>query len=222
MAYHLILHEDLRAQINVLNEERKRNPSGEAAKEYVAVIKGLQALRDGREGEYQGKQLGYGPGSHDLRDCAELKVPVVAEFTPGGHARGPSHRLVYREFDPLPTVQDGRVVNDPNAPAYRQVVTFAHRGDDPAAITGQRLARVRGIPDRNLHGLTGGGRPEVGPQRPGVQTTPHRVPVPQDLLRQAAILRDSPPPGTRPAPSAAPQAKVSRPDGPAQSQSHER
>ncbi|MGY4771760.1 hypothetical protein ACXC9Q_33065 [Kribbella sp. CWNU-51] len=167
MGYHLILHEDLRAQINALSEERKRNPGGEAAKEYVAVIKGLKALKDGRETDYQGKQLGYGPGSHDLRDCAELKVPVVNEFTPGGFPRGPSHRLTYREFEPLPRVEDGRVVNDPDAMAYRQVVAFAHRRDDPAAITGQRLGRERGMPQREFHGLTGGGRPEVGRQREG-------------------------------------------------------
>ena len=38
--HHLILHEDLRAQINALSEDRKRDPGGEAAKEYVAVSKG--------------------------------------------------------------------------------------------------------------------------------------------------------------------------------------
>ena len=89
MGYHLILHEDLRAQINALSEERKRDPGGEAAKEYVAVIKGLKALRDGRESDYQGKQLGYGPGSHDLSDFAELKVPrTLCTGQPLGRRRG--------------------------------------------------------------------------------------------------------------------------------------
>ena len=78
------------------------------------------------------------------------------------------------------------------------------------------------MPQRDLHGLSGGGRPGVGPLRDGVQTTPHRVPVPLELIRQAAILRDSPPAGTRPAPEAAPVADVNRPSGPGRSQSQER
>jgi hypothetical protein len=39
MRYQLILHQDLRAHIDHLHEERKRDPGGDAAKEYVAVIK---------------------------------------------------------------------------------------------------------------------------------------------------------------------------------------
>jgi hypothetical protein len=168
-----------------------------AGTEYVGVINALKALQSGREDAYEGKQLGYGPQSHDLRDCAELKVPVVPEFTPGGFPRGPSHRLIYREFDPLPTVRDGRVVHDPNARPYRHVVAFGHRSHDPAAIAGRRLGRERGKPERDLHGVSGGGRPSVGKDLRGRQTTPHRIPVPSDLIRQAAILRDSPPAGSR-------------------------
>jgi hypothetical protein len=197
MRYQLILHQDLRAHIDHLHEERKRDPGGDAAKEYVAVIKGLKALQEGRESEYHGKQLGYGPRSYDLRDCAELKVPVFEEFKTNGWPMGPSHRLTYREFDPLPKVEGNRVVTDPNAMPYRHVVAFEHRANDPAAVTGERLRRQRGFPVRDLQGLTGGGRPSIGPQQPGVQTTPHRMPVPPDLVRQAAILRDSPLAGSR-------------------------
>ncbi|GAA3088829.1 hypothetical protein [Kribbella aluminosa] len=70
------------------------------------------------------------------------------------------------------------------------------------------------MPSRDLQGLAGGGRPDIGPQREGVQTTPQRLPVPGDLLKQAQILRDSPPAGTAPKPSSAPQANVNRPPGP--------
>lgn len=182
----------------------------------------LRALKEEREGEYQGKQLGYGPRSYDLRDCAELKVPVDREFTPGGYERGPSHRLVYREFDSLPNIEDGRVVPDANAQPYRQPIAFAHRSQDPADIAGQRLGRTVGMPSRDLQGLVGGGRPDIGPQREGAQTTPHRLPVPGDFLKQAQILRDSPPAGTAPKPSVAPQANINRPPGPGASQSKDR
>ncbi|MGW6198376.1 hypothetical protein ACWF0M_19680 [Kribbella sp. NPDC055110] len=221
--YHLIFDEELRQEINRLSAEYKRDPDSTAGREYVGVINAIKALQSGREDAYEGKQLGYGPQSHDLRDCAELKVPVVDEFTPGGYRRGPSHRLIYREFDPLPTVQDGRVVQDPDAKPYRHVISFGHRSDDPAATAGQRLGRSRGERDRDLYGLTGGGRPAVGPdRREGVQTTPHRTPVPSDLLHAARLLSGSPPPGTAPKPTAAPEANVNRPAPPAPSKSKDR
>ncbi|MBP2356889.1 hypothetical protein JOF29_007999 [Kribbella aluminosa] len=121
-----------------LHQEWKTDKNSPGGRAFVAAVGALRALREEREGEYQGKQLGYGPQSYDVRDCAELKVPVDREFTPGGYERGPSHRLVYREFDPLPTMEDGRVVPDPNAQAYRQPITFAHRSHDPADSAGQR------------------------------------------------------------------------------------
>jgi hypothetical protein len=78
-AYHLIFDEDLRQDINRLSAEYKRNPESAAGQEYVAVINALKALQSGRENAYEGEQLRYGPQSHDLRDCAELKVQVVRE-----------------------------------------------------------------------------------------------------------------------------------------------
>jgi hypothetical protein len=222
-SYHLIFDEDLRQEIDRLSAEYRRDPNNPAGREYVGVINAIKALQSGRQDAYEGKQLGYGPQSHDLRDCAELKVPVVAEFTPGGFPRGASHRLIYREFEPLPTVQDGRVVQDPDAKPYRHVIAFGHRSDDPAAVAGERLGRSRGEPDRELYGLTGGGRPAIGPdRREGVQTTPHRIPVPGDLLKVAQILRDSPPAGTAPRPASAPEANVNRAPGPGASKSKER
>ena len=219
MKYQLVVHPELREEINRLYAAWKQDPASNAGREFEAFRDAMTALRDGREDEYIGKQLGYGRSSHDLRDAAELKVEVFAEGGTRERPR-PSHRLVYREFEPLPKVVDGRVVRDPNALPVRQIVAFNHRSMDPAAIAGERLGRERGKAESSLHGLTGGGRPDVGPQRPGVQTTPHRLPMPEDVLHQ--ILRDSPPAGSQPAPTAVPQAKVMRPDGPGQSQSQER
>jgi hypothetical protein len=130
--------------------------------------------------------------------------------------------LVYREFDPLPTLRDGRVVQDPDAKPYRQIISFGHRSEDPAASAGERLKRSRGLPVRELHGLTGGGAPAIGKDLREVQTTPHRIPVPPDLMRQAAILRDSPPAGTVPKPSSAPDANVNQATQSRRSQSQER
>ncbi|TDO69670.1 hypothetical protein EV651_101715 [Kribbella sp. VKM Ac-2571] len=222
MRYLLILHKGLRADVDALSAAREQDPQGDAAKEYVAVIKALIALQEGREAEYGGKRLTSGPSSYDLRDCAELKVPVFDEYKDDGWPLGPSHRLTYREFDPLPRVEDGRVVADPDAQPYRHVVAFVHRADDPAAVTGDRLGRTRGLLEPELHGLGGGERPSVGPQREGAPTTPHRIPVPGDLLKAAQILRDSPPAGTAPKPAAAPQANVSRPSAPGTSKSKDR
>jgi hypothetical protein len=142
--YYLLLHDSLREDINQLSAAYKADPNSPAGREYVGVINGLKALQSGRESAYEGKQLGYGPQSHDLRDCAELKVPVTREFTPGGHERGPSHRLIYREFQPLDRVEDGRVVRDPNAKAYRQAVAFAHRSTAGGAWARAGEGAVRG------------------------------------------------------------------------------
>jgi hypothetical protein len=210
--YRLVVHPELRQEVNRLYEAWKQDPSSDAGREFTAFREAMTALRDGREGDQQyrgSKQLGYGPSSHDLRDTAELKVPV---FNQGGTPEFPrqSHRMVYREFDPPMTMQDGRAA--PDGPPIRQILAFNHRRDEPAAIAGERLGRQRGIAQGELHGLTGGGRPSVGRQREGVQITPHRMPVPNDVLQQ--ILRDSPPAGSGPRPSAAPQARVNRPEGP--------
>jgi len=222
MRYHLIVDEAMKPELNAGHAAWKADPRSDAGRAFNAAMKAMKALQEGREGEYVGKRLTSGPGSYDLTDCAELKVPVFDEYKDNGWPLGPSHRLTYREFDPLPRVEDGRVVADPDARPYRHVVAFEHRADDPAAITGERLGRTRGLLEPELHGLGGGARPSVGPQREGSPTTPHRIPVPGDLLKQAQILRDSPPAGTAPKPAAAPQANVNRQPGPGPSRSKDR
>ncbi|TCC33537.1 hypothetical protein [Kribbella sindirgiensis] len=222
MNYHLIHHPEFSRDMDRLFEEWKKDQNSSGGREFQAAMGALRALREEREAEYEGKQLGYGPRSYDLRDCAELKVPVEREFTPGGYERGPSHRLVYREFEALPKVEGDRVVQDPNAQPYRQPIAFAHRSMDPADLAGQRLGRTVGMPSRDLHGLVGGGRPATGKDLRDLKTTPHRIPVPADLLKQAQILRDSPPAGTKPKPATAPQANVNRPSAPGPSKSKDR
>ncbi|MEU8222878.1 hypothetical protein [Kribbella sp. NPDC048915] len=214
MKYYLLHHPDFSRDMDRLHAEWTQDRDSRGGREFEAAIGAMKALREAREGEFEGKRLAYGPQSYDLRDCAELKVPVEREFTPRGGELGPSHRLVYREFDPLPKVEGHRVVPDPDARPYRQLLAFAHRSQAPADIAGERLGRERGLMDPELYGVGSGERPSVGPQREGMPTTPYRVPVPGDLLKQAQILRDSPPAGTAPKPAEAPQAMVNR-SGPA-------
>ena len=138
-----------------------------------ALKLGLQALAEGREDEYDGKRLGYSPTHHDLRDCAELKVPVVAESR-HGHDLGPSHRLIYREFES----EDG-------GPPYREAVCFAPRGSDlPFQIAGARLGREIGQPVPELAHLPNH-RPtfQHGAAEP---TGPPRLPLPPDLRKALA------------------------------------
>ncbi|TDW21250.1 hypothetical protein EV650_0067 [Kribbella kalugense] len=146
-------------------------------REFRALKLGLQALAEGREDEYDGKRLGYSPGHHDLRDCAELKVPVVPEAR-HGHDLGPSHRLIYREFE----------ADDGGAP-YREAVCFAPRGSDlPFHIAGARLGREIGRPVPELAHLPNH-RPTFrrGAAEP---TGPPRLPLPPDLRKALAVASD--------------------------------
>jgi hypothetical protein len=114
MKYRLVVHPELAQEIDRLRAAWEDDPTSEAGREFEAFDKAMSALEDGREDEYTGKQLSYGGASHDLRDAAELKVEV---FENGGTPEWPrpSHRLVYREFDPVPMVGDDAESPDSNA-----------------------------------------------------------------------------------------------------------
>lgn len=215
----MVVHPELRTEANRLYRAWLQDSNSDAGREFEAFRDAMTALRDGYENDYIGKRLGRGSTSHDLRDAAELKVEVFDEGGTRERPR-PSHRMVYREFDPPPKIENGRVVPDPDALPVRQIIAFNHRSTDPAAIAGERLGRARGKAEESLHGLIGGGRPSVGPQRQGEPTTPIRGTLPQDVLQQ--ILRDSPPAGTAPRSPAAPGARVRRAGGPGAAESKER
>ena len=192
--YILLVDDEFKAQMGRLYAAHQQDANSPAGREYTAAMTALTALRNGRESDYEGKQLGYGPSSHDLRDCAELKVPVFRRRDRDGNDRSPSHRMTYREFDAMPRMSrgaDGELTRGPDALPFRHVVAFERRDahPDPASVTGQRLGRQRGIPVRDLAGL-GGGRPDVGPQRPGAQTTPNRITVPADMMTAARFAQD--------------------------------
>ncbi len=86
--YHLIVHAELRQDMTRLHAEWKQDSNSPAGREFQAAADALRALREGRESEYEGKQLGHGPSTYDLRDAAELKVPVFDERSARGGRSG--------------------------------------------------------------------------------------------------------------------------------------
>jgi hypothetical protein len=179
--YRLIIRPEFRQHLFALQQAAKSQPGGLRDREFRAAIEGLKALADGREENFNGRRLGYSPQHHDLRDCAELKVPVISESR-GDRELGPSHRLIYREFEP----EDGGL-------PYREAVCFAPRRDDRPFITaagilnrklGVRVEEFASIPDR---------RPTSGPQAHQGPVGPIRQPLPPDLQRALAAASDTAP-----------------------------
>lgn len=166
--YRLLLREEVMQQLAALSQAAKtQGPGGLRTREFRGLQVGLRALADGLEGEYDGKRLSY--HRHDLSDCAEIKLAVIPE-TRHNIELGPSHRLIYREFEP----EDGGL-------PYRQVVAYAHRGADrPFEEAASRLGRQSGTRLRAI-------RPSITPDNPpSSPIAPIRQPLPPDLRRALA------------------------------------
>ena len=175
--FRILVDPKLRRKIAMLEQAAASRPESLRARELQALRLGLRALAEGREDDFSGKRLGYSPGHHDLRDCAEIKVPVVPESR-FGRDLGPSHRLLYREFEP----EDGGL-------PYREALCFEHRGDNlPFEVAGNRLGREVGRPDPALAHLPNH-RPtfQYGAAEP---TGPPRLPLPPDLSKVLATVSD--------------------------------
>lgn len=171
--FRLLLKPRVRQQLALLEQAAVSRPGSLRGRELRALKRGLQALAEGREEELDGKRLGYSPSHHDLRDCAELKIPVIPESRYGNDL-GPSHRLVYREFEP----EDGGL-------PYREVVCFEPRdADRPFEVAGSRLEREVGRPSPDLADLPNH-RPRFG-RGAAEPTGPPRRPLPPDLRRALA------------------------------------
>ncbi|GAA3594839.1 hypothetical protein [Kribbella ginsengisoli] len=195
--YHLVLHPDLQAELRDLHAATLRDPSGPEAEQFAAVRTGLAALRAGRETDFNGERLGYSDRHADLRDCAEIKLPVVEEFNRSGRPMGPSHRLTYREFNGP----------SPDHLPVRQVLAFAPRKDGrPFEVTAIRLGRTRGTPLAELDTLPNV-EPAVGPDKdPTPPIAPIRRPLPPDLAQAMKALEGTPPAsGAATPPTATPQ-----------------
>jgi len=193
--YRLLLRPEVMQQLSALKRAADtQQPGGLRDREFRALWLGLRALANGQEESFNGKRLGY--GSHDLSDCAEIKLPVIPESR-GNQELGPSHRLLYREFEP----EDG-------GPPYREVIAFEPRKEDrPFDIAATRLGRDRGERHSAL--------PMPTPTSPAAPT---RQPLPPDLrIALAAASNVASARGATTIPTAAashPPASVSRNDRP--------
>lgn len=166
--YRVILQDALAARLRDVRQRAMGDPGGPDAR----LLEAARALRGGRERDFVGERLGFSPRHYDLRDCAEIKVPVVQDYTPGGKPMGPSHRMIYREFHP---VQD-----DPRP--IRQVLAFEHRANGlPFAVAAAAVDRTKGRGIDALRDLPAT-KPAIGknkdPHRP---VTPPRQSLPPDL-----------------------------------------
>lgn len=183
--YHLILDPDLQAELRELHARAQADPNGVAAKQFEAVRIALSALREGREAEFAGERLGRSDNHPDLRDCAEIKIPVVEEFNRRGRPMGPSHRVTYREFDGA---------TESSLPV-RQVIAFAPRKNGEVFdVTANRLGRSKGVALDELDHLPTV-HPATGPakdlDRP---IAPPRMALPPDLAQSIKALEGIAPP----------------------------
>jgi len=162
--YRLLIRREVLQQLAALERAAKtQQPGGLRDREYRALRLGLQVLANGEEETFDGKRLGN--GSHDLSDCAEIKLPVIPESR-RNHELGPSHRLLYREF----AAEDGGL-------PYRQVVCFEPRKDDrPFEVAAARLGRTRG---HRIQTLTAAAATS--------DAAPIRQPLPPDLRKAVAV-----------------------------------
>jgi len=169
--YRVLLRPKVMQQLEALSRAAEtQQPGGLRRRELEALKRGLRALADGREEEFDGKRLGH--RRHDLSDCAEIKLAVVPE-TRHNRELGPSHRLIYREFEP-----------DDGGPPYREVVAFAHRKDDrPFKEAAKSLGREAGMRSRAIRSGSGSAHQPHG-------AAPIRQPLPADLRKALAAASD--------------------------------
>ena len=186
--YILVHHPQFTDRLEQLSDRAAKDVAGRDADVVDAAFKALDVLEQGRERAFHGERLGFSSKHYDLRDCAEIKVAVFSEYTRSGKPMGPSHRMIYREYEP--PRDDPRPV--------REVLAFEHRrGGLPYAIAASAIGRQKGRAVDSLKHLPAP-RPAIGPSKdPDRPITPPRLPLPTDLA--AALATSSRRPPGRPA-----------------------
>ena len=190
--YRVIVLPEFHRELRALALAAKTRPGGLRHRELEALQLGVEVLAGGREGDFAGRRLGYSRRHHDLRDCAEIKLPVVPELR-GDRDLGPSHRLIYREFE----AEDGGL-------PYRELISFAPRqGNRAFIVAAERLGRKFGTRAEELTALPEQ-RPTVGHQAHAVPTGPIRQRLPPDLAKALAAASGVAPATGAPSSSSAP------------------
>jgi hypothetical protein len=174
--YRLLVRREVRQQLAELQRAAEsQQPGGLRDREFRALRLGLRALANGEEESFNGKRLR--DAAHDLSDCAEIKLSVIPESR-GNQELGPSHRLVYREFEP----EDG-------GPPYREVISFEPRKDDRAfKIAAARLDRPLGFKLDAFQSPIAADPSHD--QHPSTPAAPLRQPLPPDLRKALAAASD--------------------------------
>ena len=169
--YRLLVRPEVMQQLAALKRAAEtQQPGGLRDRELRTLRLGLRALANGQEESFNGKRLGC--AGQDLSDCAEIKLAVIPENR-GNQDLGPSHRLLYREFES----EDG-------GPPYREIVAFEPRKDDrPFEIAAIRLGRDHSVSQAAAHsGLSGLDSQHAIPSAtPTSAAAPTRQPLPPDL-----------------------------------------
>ncbi|WP_020392320.1 hypothetical protein [Kribbella catacumbae] len=170
--YRLLVRPEVMQQLKALQRAAEsQQPGGLRDRELRALRLGLRALANGQEESFNGKRLRH--ATHDLSDCAEIKLSAIPESR-GNQELGPSHRLLYREFEP----EDG-------GPPYREVISFEPRKDDrPFQVAATRLGRQLGYKLQTLH-ASADSRTTLSPTSTG-GPAPIRQPLPPDLRKALA------------------------------------
>jgi hypothetical protein len=170
--FQLVVRPRVAAEIHRLSAGINANPAGPAATKLAAMLVALDALQFGREAEFKGERLGFSPLHYDLRDCAEIKVPVVQEINRKGKPLGPSHRAIYREFEPPIEGQH----------PVREVLCLEHRANGLAfAVAASELGRTQSTEVAELRGLRNT-VPAIGRNKdPNRPISPIRLPLPSDV-----------------------------------------
>jgi hypothetical protein len=174
--YRLLVRREVLQQLAELQRAAESQPSGGLRdREFRALRLGLAALANGQEESFNGKRLR--DAAHDLSDCAEIKLSVIPESR-GNQELGPSHRLLYREFEP----EDGGL-------PYREVISFEPRKDDrPFKVAAARLDRPLGFKLNSLQSTTAA--PPSHATHPSASAAPIRQPLPPDLRKALAAASD--------------------------------
>lgn len=170
--FRLFVRRRVKRQLQALSAGVAHDPHGPAAARLSALLSALETVEAGQEMSLDGKRLGYSSQHYDLRDCAEIKVPIVQEFSREGRPLGPSHRLIYREF----------FAPDDEQLPVREVICCEPRADGLAfEIAARDLGRIRTIEFDELRDLPNIA-PALGPNKDRERpSAPPRLPLPPEI-----------------------------------------